>query len=400
MHKWNVSLAAVVLGLSATLLPTAPAVAAPTTPAPAAGPTQECGDDLKQHAADLAAAGKSGTATCTRKQVKQISLDGGGASIAADICGGSSTRSRIGACIVEDGILLIFLVPSGQIIGTISYTVSGLTTLNHNSLGWTQSFHYQAHTVSGPAIPAVQGTQIYGEPQCLISCTVSSSGLIGGSALPGRVHSATSNYSSPLSGYIWSAQAGFKYWFANQAWVNPVSNTSVTTPGAHRCDDALPGRPSGCVYPSIRPVLDVPSSRYPTYARHIGYAIGYGVTSVLTRTQNPTIIENNRNAACPNLPDYPRPDGFSCDEYPFASTYNGASAQPYGRTIFIYTPVPFYLFWCGMMWVPARQTGETGGYSICMIPLAENLLGGSDLSVFYYNSRVLDGDQFKVNVIW
>ncbi|TMR91914.1 hypothetical protein [Nonomuraea basaltis] len=40
------------------------------------------------------------------------------------------------------------------------------------------------------------------------SCTVSSSGLVGGSALPGRIHSTTTYFTSPLSGYKWGAHGG------------------------------------------------------------------------------------------------------------------------------------------------------------------------------------------------
>ncbi|MET8989530.1 hypothetical protein ABZW49_29120 [Nonomuraea wenchangensis] len=90
---------------------------------------------------------------------------------------------------IEDGILLIFTVPNGVVIGSIQYTVSSLTTLDYGSLRWSQSWHYQANTVAGPAIPAVLDSFVYAEPECLASCTVSSSGLVGGSALPGRTHS-------------------------------------------------------------------------------------------------------------------------------------------------------------------------------------------------------------------
>ncbi|TMR20993.1 hypothetical protein ETD85_51500 [Nonomuraea zeae] len=302
---------------------------------------------------------------------------------------------------IEDGLLLIFTVPNGVVIGSIQFTVSSLTTLDYSSLSWSQSWHYQANSVAGPAIPAVLDTFVYAEPECLANCTVSSSGLVGGSALPGRVHSATTYFTSPLSGYRWDAHGGVRYWFANSAWVNPTTNPSITTPAVHRCDDALTGYPKGCVYDSVRPVHDVLSYRYPSYARHLQLAINhFKMTDLLTRTQNESLIDNNYKTACP--PGHPKPTApgvWSCDEYPYKSTYNGAYSQPYGRNIFIFNWNTGYEFNCGASWLPVRSAGDSGGYSVCMIPLAENTLGGSDLGAFYYKSRVLDGDQFQVRVI-
>lgn len=403
-------MASVALGLLSVFVPTPSATAtatvavAPDKPAPEPAATQACGTDLQQEAAALAADGKSGNATCVRKQTRKAGASKtakGEAGLAADICGGSPTLSRSANCVIEDGLLLIFTVPNGVVIGSIQFTVSSLTTLDYGSLDWTQSWHYQANNVAGPAIPAVLDTFVYAEPQCLASCTVPRSGLVGGSALPGRVQSATTYFRSPPGGYKWDAHGGMRYWFANAAWVNPTTTASITAPAVHRCDDALPGYPTGCVYDSARPVLDVLTYRYPAYAQHLRLAIvKYRMPSVLTRTQNETLMDNNYKTACP--PGHPKPTTpgtWSCDEYPFKSTYNGAYSQPYGRNIFWIDWNTGSGFTCNAVWLPTRSDNDSGGYSVCMIPLAENTLGGADLSAFYYKSRVLDGDQFQVRVI-
>ncbi|HEX6686274.1 MAG TPA: hypothetical protein VF062_26115 [Candidatus Limnocylindrales bacterium] len=382
--------------------PPAPTLAPPTS---TLAPAQECSADIKQDAARLAASGHTGTGACVRTTPRQPDLGGNGgrASVAADICGGRSTKSRIGACIVVDGTVVVFLVPNGAIVGFIEYTISGLTTLNHHFLDWATSFHYQARFVSGSTAGAVvMDTFVYAEPVCITSCSVTSSGLIGGSALPGFRHSATAYYVSPLNGLKWNAQGGWKFYFANPFWFNKNTSPDITTPGPHRCDDALPGRPSGCVYDSIRPLHDIPAPRYPTYARHIQLAVHYyGMTDVLMRTQSSTIQDANRGVACP--PGHPQPlprENYSCDEYPFASTYNGAASAPdHGRNIFIFNFQTNYMFNCNASWLPRRMLGDRAGYSVCMIPLWENTLGGSDLGNFYYTSRVLDGDEFQVRVV-
>jgi hypothetical protein len=48
--------------------------------------------------------------------------------------------------------------------------------------------------------------------------------------------------------------------------------------------------------------------------------------------------------------------------------------------------------------LPKRLIGDSGGYSACMIPAAENSNGGTDLNVFYIDNRVIDGDTFSVRV--
>ncbi len=72
------------------------------------------------------------------------------------------------------------------------------------------------------------------------------------------------------------------------------------------------------------PVLVIESQRMPYIAAHIRDAQAAGYPSVLRRLKNKTQSERNRDAACAELPS-PRPSGMQCDEYPFASTYEGGA---------------------------------------------------------------------------
>ena len=86
-----------------------------------------------------------------------------------------------------------------------------------------------------------------------------------------------------------------------------------------------------------------------------------------------------------------RPPGKSCDEYPFASTYEGAALSGGG---------PRTQSWCQ---VPLSGPPSTGpaGYSVCTINAAENSQAGSLLnSVLYSPYRVIDGDAFHINVVY
>jgi hypothetical protein len=101
---------------------------------------------------------------------------------------------------------------------------------------------------------------------------------------------------------------------------------------------------------------------------------GYSPAYPLHRTTNPTIMNANNNTACPPSPRPVRlipdvgPPPSSCDEYPFASTYEGASQ----------TTKPDW----GTASVPVAQQNSQGGL----------------ISSFYQAQRILDGDAFWVSV--
>jgi hypothetical protein len=105
------------------------------------------------------------------------------------------------------------------------------------------------------------------------------------------------------------------------------------------------------------PVFIVDSERTPTIARHVRQALDAGYPNLLHRAPG-TLARANRRAACGH---YRGPD--SCDEYPFAVTYEG------GRT--------------------ASVTG---------VPLLENRRQGGALSAFFAKERLRVGDPFLVVV--
>ena len=95
----------------------------------------------------------------------------------------------------------------------------------------------------------------------------------------------------------------------------------------------------------------------------------------------------NRDNACrknPRVPS-PVPTNTDCDEYPFASSLEGAAAGGVERTF------------PGCQ-LPAVAQGGTGpGYSICFINRNDNRGGGVDLRWFYHWNRVLMNDPFHVD---
>jgi hypothetical protein len=107
------------------------------------------------------------------------------------------------------------------------------------------------------------------------------------------------------------------------------------------------------------PVLVVDSRKTPAIAAHVRAALAAGHPRVLTRASGPR-QRANRRAACGR---WPPGSSLSCDEYPFAPTFEG------GR-----------------------------GASIAGVPLREQRSQGGSLLAFYDKQRVRVGDRFVVVV--
>jgi len=104
------------------------------------------------------------------------------------------------------------------------------------------------------------------------------------------------------------------------------------------------------------PKLIINSNKMPNIAKNIRNAQANGAPKVLTRTENSTLIDANRRAACAGFCGQGSPD-----EYPFASTYEGGK----------------------------------GAYISGVPPHEQNIQGGT-LNQFYRHYNIHDGDKFRV----
>ena len=146
---------------------------------------------------------------------------------------------------------------------------------------------------------------------------------------------------------------------------NPFSSDSTSWSFLRvvRCDHLYPTawRYPGCVIASFVPTVDL--SGLPTISRNIaavqaqGNHVGQPGVYPLHRNSGPDESENNRKLSCPKF--LKRPPGYSCDEYPFASTSEGGGRMP---------PIDRYV-----------------GY----VPVAENNLQGTILAAFYRDQRII-----------
>jgi hypothetical protein len=124
----------------------------------------------------------------------------------------------------------------------------------------------------------------------------------------------------------------------------------------------------GCIMPYIPEMVYNKAGEYPERAQHIEDAQNvknlpgkHGTTRYLTRLTDKKKMQENRDVACPK--SLPRPAMLSCDEYPFASTWQG---------------------------------GSTGNYSRRFIDEKQNSAGGRALANFYLYNRIIEADRFLV----
>jgi hypothetical protein len=160
-------------------------------------------------------------------------------------------------------------------------------------------------------------------------------------------------------------------------------------PGSQfRCDSASyiinTNAGEGCIFPWVTETMQFSVQQSKTAAEHILNALyhtdetlpekagkvipGLPGTQPLHRTTNQSLIDSHRDIAIPTCeyywPNYTQ-DGLECDEFPFATTLEGATTDD--------------------------------NFSVEAIPGADNASGGGVMSNFYTYRRIIGDDTDKVN---
>ncbi len=219
---------------------------------------------------------------------------------------------------------------------------------------------------------------------------------------PGQTlrYSVSMNAGSIPSGTVQAAHNGTFWAQPSAPGYASIDAQAWTTPQV-RCDAQALKTSAGCVMLKGIPTLDVTTTRInaPELVSHVARAQNSGLPGHPSsgRALN-RILENdprkgpNRATACPSW--LPRPDSTkTCDEYPMASTAQGASTglnPSNGRTFAgcLITAFP-------------EESGSPGGvhfvgFSSCMIKANQNSAQGGIMVTFYRKNRVLDGDALYV----
>ncbi|MFG2116632.1 NucA/NucB deoxyribonuclease domain-containing protein [Streptomyces sp. NPDC048718] len=275
--------------------------------------------------------------------------------------------SRFHACANATGTFRVLDARSGRELGRMTYTVHGEVTSRTGSKAFGYGLRFTRNSVSGAAAAAV----ISGGASATNATTKGSlpSQSLGAS---GRAAGNFTFTSKVGSGKILASGATPR-WSFTVPGATPSSSASFPAPVV-RCDNALKGYPRsyGCVFPQAKNVLQYSlSGPVKEVAKHIkdaqtsGLPGAYGSRTVLQRLYDESKIRANRRKSCPE--SLPRPAGKSCDEYAFASTYQGGSLL--------------------------------GKYSRRMVNATQNTDAGRALNTFYTVNRILNKDPFQVAIV-
>ncbi|MFJ1975306.1 NucA/NucB deoxyribonuclease domain-containing protein [Streptomyces sp. NPDC087903] len=259
---------------------------------------------------------------------------------------------------------------TGEPVGGFTYLVIGYSFTARDSKTW--AYQVQLLEVSRWG-QGVSGTRVHGSASCAGKCKVTNRDFPS-QAFTARTDPYGQFFMNTTIDTAASKQRGtgrsIASWrFTNPEWVKSPDAVKLSTVEV-RCDNALPGAPRqvGCVNLRAIPVISYSrTGPWPELAEHIkdaqasGLPGKYGTTDYLTRLTYAAKIQKNRDKSCPTSLE--RPPGKSCDEYPFASTYQGGNYGPFSRR---------------------------------MINKNQNTEGGRALKGFYTYSRVLEGDRFLV----
>lgn len=298
-------------------------------------------------------------------------------------------------------------------VGWFMVAIYRYTQTKSNSRTWKFNLYVKNYAAEGDRLKAVAKTVW---SSCTNHCEAFSKGMGGRIYKKGSfVHLDTGVQVASISqGKYYNMRASARLFMfsptnVNLRWFNRVYNSTGV-----RCDKALKSTRllAGCVIPSYVPTFVVKESgtgALPELAQHIHAAQDNGLMGRPTcypyKVQNgPCSTENalqretddakrdaNRNMACPASLAKIRPAGKTCDEYPMASTVQGAanvSIPWWGQRVY-----------AGCQMGPPSGGSGPDGWSACFIDKDDNSLGGSLLGAFYESgNRILNQEAFFVAV--
>lgn len=279
--------------------------------------------------------------------------------------------------------------------GTGPWVVTGtgyFTMVNYvYALPDTTTWANQLQIAGGAATGTAVGARVSAVASCTGDCAKNSSSFSGGELTQGVWRNGESYYD--WNGVRGQVGAGQSKWVIT---LTPAAGTGGSL--SHeapfvRCDHKMPGnQPAGCVIRDVTPRLAYDRVTFPEFTTHITMAQSSGLPggfngAPLHRT-SAAQADANRYKAC-EQPGYARPANLSCDEYPFASSIEGAASG--GGTARTFD-------WCEIVLSAPPSTGATG-FSVCMINLKENVDAGRALNTaLYMPRRILEGDAYRVGV--
>ncbi|WP_425703233.1 hypothetical protein [Micromonospora sp. DT48] len=293
----------------------------------------------------------------------------------------------------------------GAVLGTGVMNVATSMTLSQSSAAWNESVTVKVTGVSGE----VKSLDIAFDVACTSTCSATTNRPWPGSRNvgPGASASGTVTYRSAVASgardtniqtkyHMYVTTAGSIPTTPNVYWDSPVQ-------APIRCDAEL--STPGCVIPERRAILEysVSDPNHGEAAALYQFAQAYlRGWAPLSRTDSEAIRDANRERTCGAgssdpfvfMPEYVPND--SCDEFPFAGTYEGGTD---GRLCADILP----LYEDGQ-WVlyEARADKPVTFNEPCVrghVDVDANSSAGGKYGAFVRNQRVLDTEKFDVHAV-
>jgi hypothetical protein len=239
-------------------------------------------------------------------------------------------RNRHASCGVATIDYKVVQRPSGKVLGTGTVLVLYEEVLNAKSRSWNLPVSIEMVVATGVV---KVGTEATTGIDCTGGCTPSPA-WTGQPLSLNKVHTHTFHPASPGSATNTTHQAPIVV-LTNPAATKQSPPFTLLSLGPARCDTGVAFKGTkGCVFSDAAGsyVLHLKGSAgavakhdqvaQQTKPQHFGW---FGHGKPLTRATSVAVAAANRAAACPKG-KYPNPN--TCDEYPFAATYQGAAFFP------------------------------------------------------------------------
>lgn len=333
----------------------------------------------------------------------EAATTGGVCSIAQS---GYWTWQRFGSCMKDMLVDYTLYSDRGAVLGTGRLNVTTSMTLNFNSSTWNELVTVTLTSTTGQ----VTSLNVAFDAGCTSPCTMSKPAPWTGAKILTRGQSASGTVTytdSPATG-DWDTFTTKYHMYVTQSGTVPTQpNVNWSNPRSIRCDKAAYGTTSGCVYPHVRANLILPLSQYGAAAATYLWAQqnlpdGWGDKTPLRRFASELGSRLHREQTCGSRssdPFQPFPDTVvykdSCDEFPFARTYEGGTNGALCADIL---PKKVGDQWFVSPANPAKPWTFSEPCARGHVPQPENSAAGGKLGSFPNTDRVLDAEKYNVTI--
>jgi hypothetical protein len=242
--------------------------------------------------------------------------------------------NRTQACVM-DGASINWYDSSGQLVGSTSFVMTQAMQLNPGGLGFSEVL--RVVTVVNTGTYPTLGMNLF--VTCGNTCKVTYHWPQGATLADGT-HGSLDYTDTAPTGAVNTFKTAYQLTLVSPEITNPVV-FKWKLPVSIRCDNNMPGITGpGCVFPAFTPTFTVSRTQYGASAAMIAWAQANlsahwglrGKGKPLTRLTGAAAIDDNRKIICErNWTPFPPwtsgsvTDKDSCDEFPFASTYQSGA---------------------------------------------------------------------------